>query len=121
MQLPSKKMLLVFASLLLAYLAASYWVNCYLVPRQYQEFHAAQLHGTIYRRTSGKLNVRLLLNNDKQTYTFFPVDSLAYPQNGRFTQVAMPGDSVYKTAGSDTLYVIAAKGSRYVFVGAKPR
>jgi hypothetical protein len=120
MQLPSKKMLLVFASLLLAYLAASYWVNSYLVPRQYQEFHAAQLRGTIYRRTSGKMNASLLLNNDKQTYTFFPVDSLGYPQNGSFAQVAASGDSLYKDGSSDTLYVVA-KGHRYVFVGAKPR
>jgi hypothetical protein len=78
---------------------------------EYIEFNSTELKGRITYLTSIMGGQRIKLNNSARKFTFFSV--MDKSNNYRtFVQDAEIGDSVYKEAYSDTLYLIKSSTNK---------
>ena len=81
--------------------------------KDFQIFYSSTLKGKIVHQGAAKRDI-LKLDNSEVEYRFTSNMSW-FNHYQTFSQTAKKGDSVYKAALSDTIYLVKANGSRYKF------
>ena len=115
---PDKKKLKLIAWIITPWLIL-YPLICYWVRRsnlyEFNKFHHAAFSGKIKVIDGGRTRDWFRLDSARTGYAIFP------DGNSRFTTLANTGDSVFKSADSDTLLLFrATSGEKYVIVSRKP-
>ena len=87
--------------------------------KDFQTFYSSPLKGKIFRLQTVKPEV-LELDNSNVEYRFTS-QMTWFNNNKTFSQTASMGDSVYKAAWSDTIYLKKADGTMYRFTFLKLR
>lgn len=82
--------------------------------RRFEAFYDANLNGKLINLSKHQGATDFEVNNNEQQFTFVPIDV----DNKYFPEFALPGDSIYKPAKSDTLKLVH-KGKTYLFTFKK--
>jgi hypothetical protein len=82
--------------------------------RKFQAFYNANMNGKLINLNKHKGATDFEINNNEQQFSFVPIDV----DNKSFPELALPGDSIYKPAESDTLKLVH-KGETYLFTFKK--
>jgi hypothetical protein len=82
--------------------------------RKFEAFYDANLNGKLINLSKDKGATDFEVNNNEQQFSFVPIDA----DNKYLPEFALPGDSIYKPAKSDTLKLVH-KGKTYLFTFKK--
>ncbi|MGN7787353.1 hypothetical protein ACTJIJ_22655 [Niabella sp. 22666] len=80
------------------------------VKREFDLFYSSQLSGKIIKIEEYSRGSNFILENNPNEYAFYPYTDKRLNNNQIFQYIAKPGDSVFKSAYSDTLFLI--KGNK---------
>ena len=83
------------------------------VNREFDFFYSNSLLGRIVKSSKSSRSALIVLNNSKHEYEFYPYAIKKGKKKLIFQYTALPGDSVYKQAYSDTLLLIKSDETLY--------
>jgi hypothetical protein len=74
--------------------------------REFDLFYSSQLSGKIINMYTYSRGANFILDNNPRKFSFYPYVNKELNNNEIFQYIAKPGDSIYKPAYSDTLFLI---------------